>query len=897
MSEAGTVPFRETLRAHLLDHAREPDAPFDVSAPEQSDSGDVSLTGPPGVAIEVEPDGVFPRERAVVERARTRAATLDADLFATCTSTDLFLFHRESSGTSAPDDYYLDLRDRPLGDTVPAFLDAVRTVRERGRLPEQPARERVLGTLRSYHAAVWPAYRTRATEAYGRDEQFTRAFDAWVRTNGHARLDRSRQFEVAAKQYAHLLASGVLCVGTGAGPDDTREAGAPAETVLAAVDHPAFESSTDLFVSFPRTDRTERLLADLAAAVERGPVERLDGDLAGTLYEELLPEAERKQLGQYYTPPDVAETVCAWAVRPTDDRLPRVLDPAAGSGTFALAACDTLGSLDAASTCGERLDSLAAVDVSSFPLHLTALNLAGRYGRPGRDHLALYHDSFFDLAPDGDLGRFDAVVGNPPYIRQEDVPETDRLRSHLAAFGPPGTAPYEDGPKRLSERSDAYVYFVTHATRFLRDGGRLGFVLPTKWLTTRYGESFQEFLYDFYRVEAVVGFSARAFEDALVDTALLLAERCEDETARREATTNFVRIEESMAADDILDVLSTAVDGGGDADVAVRSRPASRTVAVDQARLADAGGGKLAPYLQAPAEFIGLLEHPLLTELGALGDVHRGVMTGANDFFFLDGADRETWDLPDRFLAPAVKSNRDVEGQVLRASDSGWFLFDVHDYVARVERETPDGADLETRVRDTLARDGYEETLRYVEWGESEAYHERQSCASRRVWFDLGALEPPEVLHPKFFDERVSVVWNPDSLVPGNAVDCVSLAPDVDEAATMGVLNSTVHEAMLECWGRAEGGGALQLMTYEVTSLPVLDVRALAADARERIADCNERLVAGAPDAREDLDRAVLDALDVGLSVETLHELHEAMVRRRVSSAEAADVLVGQVGE
>jgi len=72
--------------------------------------------------------------------------------------------------------------------------------------------------------------------------------------------------------------------------------------------------------------------------------------------------------------------------------------------------------------------------------------------------------------------------------------------------------------------------------------------------------------------------------------------------------------------------------------------------------------------------------------------------------------------------------------------------------------------------------------------------------------FNLGQLDGPEILHPKFFNERVFAIWNRDRLMSSNAIDCINLDDDVDETVMMGVLNSTVHKALLECWGRAEGG-------------------------------------------------------------------------------------------
>jgi hypothetical protein len=158
--------------------------------------------------------------------------------------------------------------------------------------------------------------------------------------------------------------------------------------------------------------------------------------------------------------------------------------------------------------------------------------------------------------------------------------------------------------------------------------------------------------------------------------------------------------------------------------------------------------------------------------------------------------------------------------------------------------------------------------------------------------FNLGQLDGPEILHPKFFNERVFAIWNRDRLMSSNAIDCINLDDDVDETVMMGVLNSTAHKALLECWGRAEGGGALQLMTYELSSLPVLDVRSLTEEVADEIADANQALINGEDDAQTRLDMAVLGALDVDIDTERLQELQETMMQKRVASGAEVEVLV-----
>jgi hypothetical protein len=289
------------------------------------------------------------------------------------------------------------------------------------------------------------------------------------------------------------------------------------------------------------------------------------------------------------------------------------------------------------------------------------------------------------------------------------------------------------------------------------------------------------------------------------------------------------------------------------------------------------------------------LENENLTSLSSLGDTRRGVMTGANDFFFISDDDLETWPINERFLKPAIKSIREADEQVLSEGDTDKYLFDMYEFVEEVKRDTTGVAadsDLGQRVRDALDRGGYATTKQYIEWGESEEFHTRRSCEGRDAWFNLGQLDGPEILHPKFFNERVFTIWNRDRLMPSNAIDCIDLDDDVDETVVMGILNSTVHKALLECWGRAEGGGALQLMTYELSSLPVLDVRGLAGEVAGEIADANQALIDGEDDAQERLDQIILDALDVNIDTERLQELQETMMQKRVSSGAEVEVLV-----
>jgi len=86
------------------------------------------------------------------------------------------------------------------------------------------------------------------------------------------------------------------------------------------------------------------------------------------------------------------------------------------------------------------------------------------------------------LNDEGEFVGFDVVIGNPPYIRQEELTEFKPLfQSTFSTFA--GTA-------------DLYVYFVEQGLRLLKPNGEFAFILPNKWMRTGYGKALRIYLKD-----------------------------------------------------------------------------------------------------------------------------------------------------------------------------------------------------------------------------------------------------------------------------------------------------------------------------------------------------------------------------------------------------------------
>ena len=292
----------------------------------------------------------------------------------------------------------------------------------------------------------------------------------------------------------------------------------------------------------------------------------LDFEVIGQIYERLISTNERRRFGQFYTSPDVVDLINTFCIRRPDDH---VLDPACGGGTCLVRAYQRKRALmhldsDTPDTHERLLGQIFGIDLAAFPAQLSTINLAVRYISGQGNYPRVAKANFFDaqagnplynLPLTGEsthsipLNQLDAVVGTPPYIRQENIPTADKNR-HTSLFRQewPGQPP-------LSQRSDIYVHFFSHAAHFLKKGGYLGFVTSIGWLDTAYGSKLQEFLLNNFRIVAVFeSLVEKWFEDARVTTAVTILQREQNSTKRSTNTVKFIQLRKPLTGiyEDIL---------------------------------------------------------------------------------------------------------------------------------------------------------------------------------------------------------------------------------------------------------------------------------------------------------------------------------------------------------
>ena len=90
-----------------------------------------------------------------------------------------------------------------------------------------------------------------------------------------------------------------------------------------------------------------------------------------------------------------------------------------------------------------------------------------------------------------EVGTIDFVVGNPPYVRLENVPKA-RLAAYRAAC------------PTMRGRADLYVGFIEHGLSLLTEGGTLAFIVADRWMRNQYGGALRELISESYSVDVVV---------------------------------------------------------------------------------------------------------------------------------------------------------------------------------------------------------------------------------------------------------------------------------------------------------------------------------------------------------------------------------------------------------
>lgn len=179
----------------------------------------------------------------------------------------------------------------------------------------------------------------------------------------------------------------------------------------------------------------------------------------------------------------------------------RLLEPCFGAGDFLLPAIERLLVSWKQSCVNTEIfatlsDSIRAVEIHRDTFEATSLKILEimhQYGiqdvtsRKLLQKWLIHGDFLLFEAPH----KFDYVIGNPPYVRQERIPDI-LLAEYRRRF------------TTLYDRADLYIPFVEHSLNSLTEGGTLGFICSDRWMKNKYGGPLRAMISKNFYLEAYV---------------------------------------------------------------------------------------------------------------------------------------------------------------------------------------------------------------------------------------------------------------------------------------------------------------------------------------------------------------------------------------------------------
>jgi adenine-specific DNA-methyltransferase len=472
------------------------------------------------------------------------------------------------------------------------------------------------------------------------------------------------------------------------------------------------------------------------------------------------PAEARKARGAFFTPAELCGYLADWAITAPGAA---VLEPSCGEAAFLVAAARRLAELGAGA--GGRLHG---VDVHAASVEGARAALAAELG-PAAAHRADFRVAdFFTLEPEP---VYDAVIGNPPFVRYQEFTGEARARSRAAALR---------AGVSLTRLASSWAAFTVHAALFLRPGGRLALVLPAELLSVNYAAEVRRFLmHRFGRVRLVL-FTERVFPGVLEEVVLLLAEG--------EGPTDHCEL---LQAHDVADLLG-AVEGP------VHTWTPS-------------GNGKwTSALLPAPAREVltGLTGQPGAGTLHAWGETTLGAVTGNNRYFTLSAQQIAHAALEPGDLVPiSPPGSRHLRGLAFTSGDRHRLAEQGKPvWLFRPEAEPSRAA------------------RRFIRAGEQTGVPDAYKCRVRTPWWRVPLVPPADLLLTYMNADTPRLTTNRAGVRHLNSVHGLylhagrkRLGADLLPLAALNSLTLLGAEIV----GRAYGGGMLKLEPREADGLPV----------------------------------------------------------------------------
>lgn len=510
-----------------------------------------------------------------------------------------------------------------------------------------------------------------------------------------------------------------------------------------------------------------------------------------------IQKTDIKLRGAYNTPDILAQFLVSWAIRSQSDIA---IDMCCGDGAFLDAIAKRLLYLGGEESA---IRNITGIEIDP----LTAERSHDRLLRSFQVPPKIISKGFFETLPSLSKESYDAVVGNPPFVRYRHFLEAERELAWRFL---------REKHFKASKLTNAWVPFLVAAIHLLKPKGRLAMILPAELFHVSYAEEIREYLINQFGFLFVVTFNNLVFPEVEQEIIFLMGTK---------------GVGKGLRLIDIKDESQL---------VHLPQRKIPQIPVKDSKE-------KWTQYFLSDKQrriMRRSLQNDSIKRLGDLCSVDVGTVTGGNDFFVIS-----------KEIAHKLDAQEHLHSILTRTKYLKGLVFNIDDWQEINLNNKP------SHLLNIKSNLGIPPNLKnYLTKGEEEEWHLKYKCSKRKPWYIVPSTWIPDAFLFRQIGSFPRMVINSAKAACTDTLHRVKFNDEKYAKIITLCFHNSLTLAFAEIFGRSYGGGVLELMPTEAEKLPIPIIKFKTT----RLLSKMDRLM------REGLKEEAIDLIDRTILVEKL---------------------------
>ena len=454
---------------------------------------------------------------------------------------------------------------------------------------------------------------------------------------------------------------------------------------------------------------------------------------------------DEKSTGSFYTPVNLIEYMISYI---EIKRKPSsILEPSAGDGRF--------------------VDFVRKFDV---PITLIEYDKkkVNRLRKKYNDICSI-HKADFNKFAQRNIGKYDLIIGNPPYISKKNMSKELKEQSEkvLECFGL---------AKDLFQ--NIWVPFILSSINMLDKDGRIFFILPFEFLQVQYAEKLRTFLETKFNIIEIITFEEQIFEGIEQDICLLYLEN-------DKVGSPYIMYKTLNNPSDQDEKFKSII---------MRNKPLKKWSNCILNDNETENLFRMANKYKKVSEF---------------GDISPGIVTGANAFFIISKDELCKLNMDKNTCLSIISKSKDVKNCL---------IFNKEDY-NRLFAENAKVTML--NLNGTEEKSFSYKLVEYLKQGKEKKINERYKCSIRNRWFDVPVIRKGTVCFFKRYSLVPRIIVNEANVHTTDIAYNIRLKEQYDSSSFAFCFYNSLTLALCEYEGRFYGGGVGELVPNEFKGLSI----------------------------------------------------------------------------